>query len=78
MHATLGKSRTQTSTDSEVFEQAATHTASKLDDMWNNFAQQIPVKPNDHVYNDADFSTGKSARVFAALKSCSHNNSKKK
>ena len=69
MHATLGKIRAQTSADSEVFEQAATHTASTLADMWYNFAQQIPVNANDHVYNNADFFTGKSAYAFAALKS---------
>ena len=56
MHATLGKIRAQTSADSEVFEQAATHTASKLADMLYHFAQQIPVNANDHVYNNTDFS----------------------
>ena len=64
MHATLGKIRSQTSADSEVFEQAAAHTASKLADMWHHFAQQIPVNANDHVYNNTDFSTGKSAYVL--------------
>ena len=34
MHSTLGKIRAQTSANSEGFEQAATHTASKLADMW--------------------------------------------
>ena len=69
MHASQGKIRVQISADSEVFEQAATHTASKLADMWYNFAKQIPVNANDHVCNDTDFSTGKSANAFAALKS---------
>ena len=69
MHTTLGKIRAQTSGDSEVFKQAATHTASKPADMSYGFAQQIPVNPNDHVYNNTDFSTGKSAYAFAALKS---------
>ena len=69
MHATLGKIRAQTSGDSEIFEHAATHTASKLADMWYSFAQQIPVNANDHVYNATNFSTGKSAYAFAASKS---------
>ena len=69
MHATLGKIHVQTSDDSEIFEQAATHTASKLADLWYNFVQQIPVNLSGHVYNDTDFSTGKSAYAFAALKS---------
>ena len=69
MHASLGKIRAQTSADSDVFERAATYTASKLADMWYHFAQQIPVNANDHVYNNTDFSTGKSAHAFAALKS---------
>ena len=37
--------------------------------MWYHFAQQIPVDANDHVYNNTDFSTGKSAYAFAALRS---------
>ena len=69
MHATLGKIRAQTSADSEAFEQASTHTASKLTYMWYYLGQQIPVNANDHVYNDTDFCTGKSAYAFAALKS---------
>ena len=69
MHATLGKIRAQTSADSEVFEQAATRTASKLADIWYNFVQQIFVDPNDQVYNDTGFSTGKFTNTFAALKS---------
>ena len=69
MHATLGKIGAHTSADSEVFEQAATHTASELADMSYHFAQQIPVNSNDHVFNDTDFSTGKSVYTFAALKS---------
>ena len=69
MHATSGKILAQTSADSEVFEQAATHTTSKLADMWYHFAQQILVNANDHVYNNTDFFTGKSAHAFAALKS---------
>ena len=69
MHSTLGKIRAQTSADSEVFEQAATHTGSKLAGRWYHIAQQIPVNLSDHVYNDTDFSIGKSAYAFAALKS---------
>ena len=69
MHATFGKIRAQTYADCEVFEQAAAYTASKLDDMWYNLAQQIPVNQNDHVCNDTDFSAEKSAYAFAALKS---------
>ena len=69
MYATLGKIRAQTSADSEVSEQPATHTASKLADMWYHFAQLIPVDANDHVYNDIDFFHRKSAYAFAALKS---------
>ena len=37
--------------------------------MWYHFAQQIPADANDHVYNNTDFSTGKSAYAFAALRS---------
>ena len=51
LHATLGNIRAQTSADSEIFQQAATHTASKLVDMWYHFPQQIPVNANDPAYN---------------------------
>ena len=67
MHATLGKIRVQTSADSEVLEQAAAHTASKLADMWYSFAQQIPVSTNDHVCNDTDFSTWKGCLCFGSF-----------
>ena len=69
MHATLSNTRAQTSADSEVFEEATAHTASNLADMCYNFAQQIPVNANDHVCNDTNFYTRKSAYASAALKS---------